>query len=154
MSIEHLLLFDIFLKCCEMQIWPPKGLTIITCSRSNSAEFLLLGVATLQFCFMSWPWLSLKTMTVSRSNPFLTDQPRSPRIKDLTSKNIPWRITRLGHGRMQSIFVAIVVRKIELEESSGVPWVRKTLSPKPQQPFAVTPVPFLNLMIFAVDLRP
>lgn len=55
---------------------------------------------------------------------------------------------------MQLIFVAIVVTKIALEESSDVPWVRNTVSPKPRQPFAVTPVPFLNLMIFAVDLRP
>jgi len=33
-------------------------------------------------------------------------------------------------GRMQLIFMAIVVTKIALEESSDVHWVRKTLSPK------------------------
>lgn len=60
---------------------------------------------------MSCPWLNLNTVIVSRCSPFLTDQPRSLRIKDLTSKNTPWRIKRLGHGRMQSIFMAIVVTK-------------------------------------------
>lgn len=103
-------------------------------------QFLLLGVATLQFCFMCWPSMNLKTVTVSRSNPFLAEQPGSPWIKDLTSKNTPWRIMRLGHGRMQLIFMAIVVTKVVPEESHDVPWVRKTLSPKPPQPFAVAPV--------------
>lgn len=71
-----------------MQSWPPKGLTCIsTCSHSKSAEFLLMGVAALQFCFMSWLWLNLKPVTVSRSSSFLADQTGSPRMKDLASKN-------------------------------------------------------------------
>lgn len=52
---------------------------------------------------------------------------------------------RLGHGRMQLIVIAIVVTKIALEENSGAPWMRKTLRPKPQQPFqSLQSVPQFN----------
>lgn len=79
-------------------------------------------------------------------------QNERPNIKKYTLKDNkagPWEDAINFHG-----YCGYKRKKNALEESSDVPWMRKMLSPKPQYPFAVTPVPFLSFMVFVIDLRP
>lgn len=138
LSRQHLLALGIFLKSCEMKSWPPKRQTTVACSHSNSAQFLSVCVTTLQFCFMSCPWLNLKTMTVSKSRLFLTnpDQPRSPRIrpniKIYTLKDNeawPWEDATNFHGYCGYKWKKKHSRKAVMSPGWGRCWIPNHSSP-------------------------